>query len=259
MLWEVNNCFEFWGQKTKGGGGTERPPPPPPPPPQPSPHVMVLKERKTMQAPVLVGSVQSLISFVMYRRGFHAGLCSLGCSSFYLLPPCTHPCPVEKWNVLSKSSNVTKFYCQSLSKKNWTPYFSLECHPSLRPTPSRCSWSGGEGGFKTIVSLAVSWVHCVTVSERLRRRLGNGLINEIFHLHWARRRFYMLISGFEKKLCAVTTQKGNYWLKYYCKFHFYACPWFPLYTFLPPLFLIAGRGWLPFFRMVLRSLLNLCF
>ena len=61
------------------------------PPPQPSPHAMVLKEHKTMQAPVLVGSMQSLISFVTYRRGFHTGLCSLGRSSFYLLPPLHSP------------------------------------------------------------------------------------------------------------------------------------------------------------------------
>ena len=60
-------------------------------PPQPSPHAMVLKEHKTMQAPVLVGSMQSLISFVTYRRGFHTGLCSLGRSSFYLLPPLHSP------------------------------------------------------------------------------------------------------------------------------------------------------------------------
>ena len=69
----MRNCFDLGGKKTKGGGGHGFPP-------QPSPHAMVLKEHKTMQAPVLVGSVQSLISYVTF------GLCLFVfvCFFFYI-------------------------------------------------------------------------------------------------------------------------------------------------------------------------------
>ena len=99
MLWEMNFYFQllcvivltFGGKKLqKGGHG------PHPPPPQPSSLAMVLKEHKTMDAPVLVGNVQSLISLVTREEDFTQAYVPWDVPVFICFPLYAHPFPVEK-------------------------------------------------------------------------------------------------------------------------------------------------------------------
>ena len=173
---------------------------------------MVLKEHKTMQAPVLVGSVQSLISFVMYRRGFHAGLCSLGCSSFYLLPPLRAPLSCWKMKCSEQIIQRDKILLSVFEQKKTEPpilVWNVICLFAPPPVGAHGA-GGGRGQNDSLLGCLLStlrdcfWAAMKEIREWTDKwNFPSALSKEdVLHAHqWVL-----------KKTRAVTTQKGNYWL-----------------------------------------------